>query len=601
MLQKCQYENDSHQKRELKLNMVRSTDITGFPRKFVKNIFSIPIFCWLMVIYVPFYIFLHVALNLKIAKLKLQKYFGNVEKSELDKFSRRYEVSDVSKTSTEEALDFMKNRSFVYYSRLTFWTCYELAKMFAGLQSIPLISDSQLVYVIMNTVCAHSVSWCNEKSMYLFQMKGFENLTLFRGFYFDARSVYIKEDYSKIIIIMYNGQEYHSDCDSENAFNDYNQAKLHLQVCLTYYVPGLAHNHVHFVFPSTVCVKSKQVLSKKGYLYKLLSPHFRFTEAINYQAIRIGKSSNNTRSIFDRYFIQWQAFPITMEQFVNGIAEKCESYYCKQKLNNQLTQKKINDINLVLEDDVEVSSHDNPKESDFIKKKRCHSIFPPKFVTDKKISQIPYMRFLRGYYFVVRSFVEQIEHFIDLDEWKILSKEVSKYVPHFDQVEMIDGITTFIHQAAIVHYCDHKSYLKYFAWKYGCLGIRYPFELYEKDRYWEALLSKGKQKYTLNQIKKYPNMLIKKRDIMRTKCFLNVFVDYIPSLTCNLELVRTKYYFENDMANNAASKFITNLRSHDAKLKNMNNRNVIRKEKDDERAEGLRLVDVNEIIRTICY
>lgn len=53
-----------------------------------------------------------------------------------------------------------------------------------------------------------------------------------KGFFFDARKVYIKEDYSKIIIVMYNGKEFHSDC--EHDLDNYKQAKLHLQVFMCF-------------------------------------------------------------------------------------------------------------------------------------------------------------------------------------------------------------------------------------------------------------------------------------------------------------------------------------------------------------------------------
>jgi len=425
MIQRYKHGSDSHQMEE---NRSSSFFLMGILRKLARRILSVYLFCFLLIYYLPLYIIMHTGLRVKIAKLKIYRYFGIVEKSELAQFSRKHNVSDISKTSTDEKLDFMQNRRFVYYWRFTFWTCYEITKMFAGLQTIPLISDSQLIYVIMNSVCAHSVSWCEEKSMFLFHMKGFESLTLFKGFFFDARKVYIKEDYSKIIIVMYNGKEFHSDC--EHDLDNYKQAKLHLQICMTYYVPGLAHNHVHFVLPSTICVKSKQVLNKKGYLYKLLSPHFRFTEAINYQAIRIGKATNNKRSIIDRLFVQWQAFPVTMEQFVIGIAEKCESYYCKLEEEDQFAQKKTKDEHLTSNEICEVLSDDSLKEKKVVKpKKRCHDIFPPKFVTNKKISQIPYMKFLRGYYFVVRSFIEEIQHFIDLSEHLLHWRNITANLP----------------------------------------------------------------------------------------------------------------------------------------------------------------------------
>lgn len=55
------------------------------------------------------------------------------------------------------------------------------------------------------------------------------------------------------------------------------------QVCLSYFAPGLSHNHVHFVLPSALAVLSRKLLNPDGVLYKVLYQHFRFTERINYQ------------------------------------------------------------------------------------------------------------------------------------------------------------------------------------------------------------------------------------------------------------------------------------------------------------------------------
>ena len=36
-------------------------------------------------------------------------------------------------------------------------------------------------------------------------------------------------------------------------------------------------------------------------------------------------------------------------------------------------------------------------------------------------------------------------NFVSRQEWQEVSREVSRFVPRFDQVDMVEGITTFIH------------------------------------------------------------------------------------------------------------------------------------------------------------
>jgi len=45
------------------------------------------------------------------------------------------------------------------------------------------------------------------------------------------------------------------------------------------------------------------------------------------QALRISHASSNTRSLFDRLFSPWKAFPITKEQFISNIEQKLVDYY----------------------------------------------------------------------------------------------------------------------------------------------------------------------------------------------------------------------------------------------------------------------------------
>jgi len=379
----------------------------------------------------------------------------------------------------------------------------------------------------------------------------------------------------------------------------YDQAKLHLQICMSYYAPGLAHNHVHFVFPSSLCVLSKTMLNRSGVLWKLLSPHFRFTEGINQQALRIGKATSNKNSIIDKLFYTWQPFPLTNEEFTEGVAWKCKEYYMEKGALKPDSADQTDRGASSSSDDTDDDANDEDSRD---MRARTHTLFPPEFVTDKKLSKIPYLRFLKGYYKIVRKFVVRIAPLIDRKEWKLFSAEITKHVPRYRDANMIDAITTFIHQAAITHFCDHHSYLDFFAWEYGCIAFRFPFEDYEKRRHWDpALRLRRGRKMTVDDVMANPERLVRKRDIARTRCFYNIFVDYIPNPKCPMETIKTQYNFAEDEANDAALEFMSDLRNHDSHLKETRSPMNFQQQPGEKRADGLQIVELHRMVRSVCY
>ena len=72
----------------------------------------------------------------------------------------------------------------------------------------------------------------------------------------------------------------------------------------------------------------------------------------------------------------------------------------------------------------------------------------------------------------------------------------------------------------MVHFCDHDSYLSYFAYRYGSVAIRTPFEKYSNTEHWEEVCEqKG---LNLSEVKKNPLLLVKQRDVMRTRYVNNI-------------------------------------------------------------------------------
>jgi len=315
----------------------------------------------------------------------------------------------------------------------------------------------------------------------------------------------------------------------------------------------------------------------------------QFTEKINNQALVIGRSFSNRRSLYDRAFNFWLSFPITKEQFSKGVVLNTAKYY--QGEGGVLPD----------EDDIITNSED---END-VGTKRRHNIFPPQFVTDPKLKKLPYMKFIGRYYHQVKKFVQQMEPLIDRDEWEKLAAEVTSSVPHFDKVDMVTGIATFIHQVAVIHHTDHSSYLKYFAWRYGCNSIRTSFEPFSNTEYWEEQVQQMRENglnLTFEQIKEDPVLLLKPQDIFRTRCFYDLFVEFIPNPRMDLTLMKTEYNFGNQIADTAVRNFFTKLRQCDGKLKDTAPPLSVEKSKTDEvRGNNLQLIPVDEFIRTVCY
>uniref|UniRef100_H2Z0L0 Uncharacterized protein n=1 Tax=Ciona savignyi TaxID=51511 RepID=H2Z0L0_CIOSA len=278
-------------------------------------------------IYLPLYLTGVLSIKRKILYHKIKQRLKFSSNSVLGLVSRKHQVEDVLEVSTNETIDFLKHRNPCYLHVIAFSTPNELVKLAFREQTIDLISDAQLAYVIFYSVYAHALEWDENIKMYRLDMQELEQFYLFNGFYWECRGILIRPTDLKIIIKMNDGNQYHSDITGSDRAN-YNLAKLHAQViCLSYLAPGLKHNHVHFVFPSSVCVHAKQKLDHQSTLFKLLSPHFRFTEQINHQALFVGKATSNKRTLFDRLFFFWQPLPVTNEQFVENVAEKCKTYY----------------------------------------------------------------------------------------------------------------------------------------------------------------------------------------------------------------------------------------------------------------------------------
>lgn len=117
---------------------------------------------------------------------------------------------------------------------------------------------------------------------------------LFPGYYWDVKEIRIHKDKTLSI------EDRFGKVHTPNSVK-WSLAKAHAQAQLTFFAPGLAHNHVHFVFPTLMASLVRQVLPEDSILRKLVEPHTRFTQYINYKAL-------NVSGLICKQHLSWQVY-----------------------------------------------------------------------------------------------------------------------------------------------------------------------------------------------------------------------------------------------------------------------------------------------------
>jgi hypothetical protein len=119
-------------------------------------------------------------------------------------------------------------------------------------------------------------------------------------------------------------------------------AKMHLMSVASYFVAGIGHSWVHFLFMDAAAAVTYNLLEKKhrgSVLYKLLEPHTRYTSRINWEAlgvrgmlvygesalVRMAAEASATAprgvkpsSMFVEMMEPWTPFPMPASEFVRN-------------------------------------------------------------------------------------------------------------------------------------------------------------------------------------------------------------------------------------------------------------------------------------------
>ena len=163
----------------------------------------------------------------------------------------------------------------------------------------------KIVEVQKGRTDAYPVTYDPKTKLYRCGFESMDQYNLDTGFYYDVREVKFTLDGP--VSIGFRNQRVVKKAEVSKA--DWKLAKLHLQTLMSFYSPGMQHNWVHFVFPSTMAIHAPK-LDPKSILRKLLDPHIRFTAVTNWSALDLKKG------IVPLYLLPWD--PIPMTPFLGG-------------------------------------------------------------------------------------------------------------------------------------------------------------------------------------------------------------------------------------------------------------------------------------------
>lgn len=192
----------------------------------------------------------------------------------------------------------------------------------------------------------------------------------------------------------------------------YRVARQSAVICLVYFIVGIGHSWVHFNFPCIFSAATYNRLPRESVLYKIIGTHSRFNIAINYQALYVRRSTNNTNNLKGK-LDPVKPFPMTSDEFIFNNSRRTLDFY---KENGEF---------------------------------HC----PPRLDEN-----IPYCGIIMLYYYEIKKFIENMKVFIEIDLLAALIEEISLYLPVIKEFDPYDVLATYIWQCSVLHSTDHYTF-----------------------------------------------------------------------------------------------------------------------------------------------
>jgi len=124
----------------------------------------------------------------------------------------------------------------------------------------------------------------NEKTKLVTTLSGMDDVVQYPNTYYEVDKIEVQKGSNEITFFIKSSDLTKSPVsitrkqDGDAVFERAMQSAMN---CICFFIPGIGHSWVHFLFPDSVAATVHNDVPRSSILYKLLEPHTRYTSRIN--------------------------------------------------------------------------------------------------------------------------------------------------------------------------------------------------------------------------------------------------------------------------------------------------------------------------------
>lgn len=177
----------------------------------------------------------------------------------------------------------MKAESRLFSLRMRMRTADEML----GTPRMP-TDDIFISQVILRSPLAFYTS--NNSNKLIVDLSNMDDIDNYDKTYFEVNRIEVNKASQEIAIFMKSNDPTKPSTSitrKKNGDAAFERAMQSAMTTISFFIPGIGHSWVHFLFPDAVAATVANNLPRNSVLYKLLEPHTRYTSRINWEALGV--------------------------------------------------------------------------------------------------------------------------------------------------------------------------------------------------------------------------------------------------------------------------------------------------------------------------